>query len=271
MHLHHVQNVFFQTAFRGEPLDEVGCRFETFRFMMIGVDLSVDEFRCVWLPEVVAERGEHVGERLLRFGAELCRLVQDHHCVGPDVAFRMEGRILPDTDQGFHFGKPEVKLIHASQLPEKNGRSRRGQHRLFQFFHDPLAGKGGKIHPAAEPDRFIRNGKTESCGKLGGAQNAQRVFREGSIADMPDHAFLEVASSPIIIQYFPGQDVLQHGVDREIASSCCLFRPDQRVHKDFEVPVPASGQLFPAGERDIQMRSFQTEHAETHAVDQGRA
>ena len=106
--------------------------------MLVGVDAAVLFFSGHGLSQVVRERQKHESVRIRHFVTHGRRPVEHFHGVCPDIAFRVEYRILLQAYKGLELREPCVELVHFAELLEEDGRSVRFEEGLFEFFFHAL-------------------------------------------------------------------------------------------------------------------------------------
>ena len=122
MKRHHVLKVRDHIPFVGEPFYETLYQRHTFYLMFVCMDTSV-LFRCGHgLPKIMCERKQHESIRIRHLIAHGSCSVEHFHCVCPDIAFRMENRVLLKAYEKLELRKPCMELIHYAEFFKEDGR-----------------------------------------------------------------------------------------------------------------------------------------------------
>ena len=129
------------------------------------------------------------------------------------------------------------------------------------FGHQPLPRQLVLRHRPARRHRVRGGAQVEACGELHGPKHPQRIFRKRRrrVAQDP---LLKIPLPAKRIKQFPGQRVIGHGVDREIATSGGLLDGHVRIGEDLETPMSQPGLRLSTREGDIDRKALHLEDTE---------
>ena len=119
MERHHVKDVIFHLFFTGEPADERLHKGHALALVFVSMDASVLLFGRNYLSQIMSQSQQHEAIWFRHTIPERCGSVYDFHRMWPDIALRVENRILFKAYSLTEFREPDIKLIHRAQRFEK--------------------------------------------------------------------------------------------------------------------------------------------------------
>jgi hypothetical protein len=90
---------------------------------------------------------------------------------------------------------------------------------------------------------------------LEAAEDAKWIFAKLG-GRMPKYSVFQILETPKRIQYFLGQKIKGHGIDRKVAARSSLLRSHLRIREHFKASMPLSPFGFPPRQRHVNRKSL---------------
>src|SRR3954471_2811198 len=176
--------------------------------------------------------------------------------MNPDVPFGMPLGFLFAADKRADFRKQAVDHTEIECDLEPDGRTCRLQQQLFDLSPDPFGREIVQCNLPAHGTRRFLERKFETCGKLHGAKDSQRIFGKRSHVNGLEYSCGDVAPSVEGVDVLVEERIPGDGVDRKVTAPRRVSEGEGWVAGDLERSMPAAGTRFAAGKRDIDISDF---------------